>query len=324
MNDTATIISKRRADTTARVAGLQAHLRMSGTETLLGESTCIYATGSVGRGEATQHSDLDVFLVKDESASTSFGRLQFFQVASRLIDAARDGGFPPFSNDGEYLDVHPLRTLIGHLGTREDDHTNVFTARMLLLLESRPILGVAAYNRAIAAVVATYWKDFPSNERDFLPVFLTNDIQRYWNVLCLSYEAQGAKTTAARRLLNYKLKFSRLLTCHSAILYLAWILRAKDTVTPDDAITMAAMSPIERCEFIGQHNVYAPQINRILALYATFLSTVDETKEVLIERFGDDRYHEDRRTEARTFGDAVSSLLLQLARETKLLRFLLV
>lgn len=324
MSSVPEILSSRRSATSERLARLQEHLRSSGTEVLLGSAACIYATGSVGRGEATTHSDLDVFLVARDDVTPLFGRLEFFQVASRLIDAARAGNFPPFSNDGEYLDVHQLPKLIGHLGTREDDHSNVFTARMLLLLESRPVLGEAVYDDAIAAVVGTYWKDFAGNERDFLPVFLTNDIQRYWNTLCLSYEAHGTTTTATRRLLNYKLKFSRLLMCHSAMLYLAWILQARDTVTPIDGVEMARLSPTQRLELIGHHNVYAPQVKNILASYTTFLTTVDDEKRLLLERFADDGYHEKRQREARQFGDAVASLLSQLADQTRLLRYLLV
>src|SRR5206468_800733 len=123
-------------------------------------------------------------------------------------------------------------------------------ARLLLLLESRAVMGDVVYDRAIKSVVATYWRDYAGNERHFVPVFLTNDITRYWKVLCLGYEAHGDDTLEERRLRNYKLKYSRLLTCYSAILYLAWVLRARTTVTPEDAIDMARLTPTERLEFV--------------------------------------------------------------------------
>jgi len=45
----------------------------------------------------------------------------------------------PFSNDGEFLRILYLEDMLEQLGGREDDYLNYFTARMLLLLESKPL-----------------------------------------------------------------------------------------------------------------------------------------------------------------------------------------
>ena len=325
MADDVSALGERRRLTDSRLRAVHNRLQQLGVETLLGEEACIYATGSIGRGESCEFSDLDVFIVSEVSGGLGAARsIAFNIVIDRLIEVAHELEFPPFSKDGEYLKAHPLNELIGHLGTREDDHTNVFTARMLLLLESRSVLGDVVYDRALAAVVETYWRDFVGNEENFVPVFLTNDINRYWKVLCLSYEAHGDDTPQERRLRNYKLKHSRLLTCYSAILYLAWVLRARNTVTPDDAVAMTRLSPTERLEFIARDPVLAPQAKRLLAMYSKFLGTVNAPKQELLGRFADSAYHVSRRTEARAFGDAIFLLLKQLAEPTELLRFLLV
>jgi len=318
------VLGERRRFTEERIEQLRTRLEAPDVEALLGEAACIYATGSVGRGESSSHSDLDLFVVSQVGTAQADSNSNLNRVADRLSDVARELGYPPFSKEGEYLKAHPLNDLIGHLGTREDDHTNVFTARMLLLLESRTIIHERVYDRAIDAVVKTYWRDYTGNEKNFIPVFLTNDITRYWKVLCLSYEAHGDDTSEERRLRNYKLKHSRLLTCYSAILYLAWVLRARETVTPDDAVAMTRLSPTERLEFIGTDPVFVPQARGLLKMYAKFLETVDAPKADLLSRFAKSTYHAERRTEARAFGDAVFRLLVQLAEPTDLLRFLLV
>ncbi|HEY2090251.1 MAG TPA: DUF294 nucleotidyltransferase-like domain-containing protein [Thermoanaerobaculia bacterium] len=324
MSDVGSVLGERRTLTNERVQHLRKRLESPDVEASLGEHSCIYATGSVGRGESSSHSDLDLFIVSQVGTAQPDAVANSKCVVDRLAEVAKELGYPPFSKEGEYLKAHPLNDLIGHLGTREDDHTNVFTARMLLLLESRAVIHEPIYNRAIEAVVKTYWRDYAGNEKNFIPVFLTNDITRYWKVLCLSYEAHGDDSPEERRLRNYKLKHSRLLTCYSAILYLAWVLRARETVTPEDATAMTGLSPTERLEFIGRDPVFVPQARRLLEMYAKFLETVDAPKADLLIRFADSTYHATRRTEARAFGGAVFQLLIQLAEPTELLRFLLV
>lgn len=122
-----------------------------------------------------------------------------------------------------------------------------------MLLESRPILGEAIYKRAIDELVGRYWRDYPQNSSDFLPVFLVNDIVRFWKTMCLNYEERTVDAkTGKRRLLNYKLKYSRLLTCYSAIIYLMSEARLRPTVTPEVAGAMVAATPIARLEHVAQ------------------------------------------------------------------------
>ena len=94
--------------------------------------------------------------------------------------------------------------MTGKLGGRDDDYENLFTARMLLLLESRPLVGSQMYERAIDAVLSEYWKDYEDNRSAFRPIYLTNDIIRYWKVLCLNYDAntRGHVDPNKRRLIN--------------------------------------------------------------------------------------------------------------------------
>jgi hypothetical protein len=99
-------------------------LTAAGAEAFTGNAACVYATGSVGRGEASEHSDLDVFLV----STGEFKQLDAIRLMAKLIDATEAVKFPPFSGDGEYLKTHKVSDLIRLLGTPEDDHTNVFTA----------------------------------------------------------------------------------------------------------------------------------------------------------------------------------------------------
>jgi len=149
----------------------------------------IYVTGSYGRHEASIHSDIDLFFMVDgnlqEAESPNIKSLRMF---SKIIEVADGMKFPAFSNDGEYLKILESSHLSIHLGGREDDYKNYFTARMLMLLESQPIYDQETYSTIIAGIIDSYFRDYKHHPKNFRPVFIINDILRFWKTLCLNYE----------------------------------------------------------------------------------------------------------------------------------------
>jgi hypothetical protein len=181
--------------------------------------------------------------------------------------------------------------LIRTLGRPDDDASNTFTARLLLLLESQPLLDPQVYEKVIESVVAEYWKDFPKHKSDFVPAFLANDILRLWRTFCVNYEARTSpepeEKKAKRKLKNYKLKHSRLLTCYSALLYLLAIHRLQNTVSPEDAMAMARISPTQRLEWILTRADLADAHDSVRALldhYERFLTATDSSEADLVQK----------------------------------------
>ena len=220
MVDVPQVFAERRVTTDERVARVSQQLMELHADA---GTVCVYATGSVARGEANAHSDLDIFIL--DAYDEQLGELPFPEVKATLlradlIRAGESAGFPPFSGDGIYLETHTVSKLVVSMGGRKDDVTNAFTARMLLILESRAILNHAAHELAKNRIVDSYWRDFADHTTSFSPVFLVNDIMRYWKTVCVNYEADrtaGAPTGVdgltwknRSRLRNVKLKFSRL------------------------------------------------------------------------------------------------------------------
>src|SRR5208283_4056259 len=153
------VLEARRSETNRRFKLLQNELKAA--EALAADKTCVYATGSFGRGEASEHSDLDLFIVgRSENNQRELSRLDEIRLMAALIEATRKLSIPEFSKDGEYLIHYSQQELIQTLGKREDDAKNTFTARLLLLLESRAVLGDAVYRSAVSGVVAAYWRDY--------------------------------------------------------------------------------------------------------------------------------------------------------------------
>lgn len=300
-------------------------------EIVADRAACVYATGSLGRGEMSERSDLDIFILRNGSSPAPLTNLDEIRLTARLVEVARSQKYPDFSGDGKYVKAHDVtKDLIGKLGTSEDDYANVFTARMLLILESRPILGLDAYRDTIDSVTATYWRDYSQNSRGFLPVFLMNDILRFWKTLCLNYEERTGSEkdtkTGKRRLHNYKLKHSRLLTCYSAIIYMQAILKRDDgTVSPEAVLHMISESPTKRLEFVAAQQPEArTAVQQILDNYSRFLDTCNGEKSELEYKFTDPEFKRARFDEARQFGNDVFELLRLLGENTQLLRYLVV
>jgi predicted nucleotidyltransferase len=296
------------ADATARVEG----------------KACVYATGSFARGEASQFSDLDLFIVGGGSKEErSLRRLDEICLKADLIRVTRDLAIPEFSGDGEYLSHFTVDELIDGLGKPEDDATNTFTARLLLLLESRPLLGEEVYNDVIGQVVSAYWRDYEDHKTEFMPAFLTNDILRLWRTFCVNYEArtatEPAEKKAKRKLKNFKLKHSRLLTCYSGLVYLLSVYRRTGTVTPEDAIAMVKMTPTHRLRWLTtqeQSNEISALVDGLLEKYEHFLSRTDENEESLVKTFLDSSQSRMLVGSAYEFGDKVFELMEKIGTES--------
>jgi len=100
----------------------------------------IYVTGSYGRLEAHAGSDLDLFFVS--GSAHPIERTAKILIDAALIRAAGELGFPPFSNDAQYLEIHDLGEMLCKLGGAEDDFKNFFTARMLSCWRVALYLGI--------------------------------------------------------------------------------------------------------------------------------------------------------------------------------------
>jgi hypothetical protein len=117
-----------------------------------------------------------------------------------LIEMTRELRIPEFSGDGRYLVHYSVDDFTETLGTPEDDVTNTFTARLLLLLESRVLLEESVYRDVTEEVIAAYWRDYEDHKTDFMPAFLANDILRLWRTFCVNYEARTERVPDDERL----------------------------------------------------------------------------------------------------------------------------
>ncbi len=324
-------LADRKADTSVRIATLQERLRAA--EAIVESKACVYATGSFGRLEASSHSDLDLFIVgkRDGKGGSLLKRLDEICLKADLIEVTRDLKIPEFSGDGRYLVHYPVDEFIKTLGTPQDDVANTFTARLLLLLESRPLLESVVYAEVTADVIAAYWRDYEDHKSDFMPAFLGNDILRLWRTFCVNYEARTERAPevekAKGKLKNYKLKHSRLLTCYSALLYLLAVYGKNQTVSPANATFMISLTPTERLQWLlDQSDLKAAHdtITRLLGQYEIFLETTNSRESDLLAHFLDKDLSRKYLRDAVAFGDTIFQALMDIGSGNQFQRLLIV
>lgn len=286
----------------------------------------VYAAGSYARGEASQHSDIDLFFIHDDSVKVDDPHLKSIRVMSGILQEIEEGlEFPPPSNDGQFLNIIWLSKILTHLGGPEDDHQNHFTARLLLLLESAPVFGTKTYNAAIDKIIEAYLRDYQDHAENFRPTFLVNDILRFWKTLCLNYEHRRNQEDQARKIKqkirNFKLSYSRLMTCFATIA----LLSSYNTMTKAQLVPLCKMDPIQRLLALQKR---IPKITQklITALeeYHWFLEKTELSAQRLEKYFSDKNNRIEAFAHSKRFGDAMYEIVAITAQSTGNLRYLVI
>ena len=312
------VLEDRRQESRRRLKGLIENLQNSAL--VLPEDACVYATGSYGRDEAHAHSDLDPYMIGRTQTSCIFKKFKRKKILGVLKKVARDSGLPKFDRGGKFLGPYSSDELIGNLGHPQDDDSQTFTARLLLLLESQPMLGENFYDEVIEQAIDAYWRDYVGHEENFIPAYLINDILRLWRTFCVNYEAftksEPEKERAKRLLKNYKLRHSRLLTCYSAIAHILELHRKRGTASPKDILHMVQLTPLERLERLVDSPCREHARNS-LDLYTNFLVKTDASEETLHKHFLDPAKRREFRASEKDFGDAIYKLLRAINPDTR-------
>ena len=213
-----------------------------------------FGAGSFARHEASEYSDIDMFfLCKGEREDLSTPHTRELRLFGNLIGIIEAMGFPNFSNDCEYLEILHSPAILDNMGMPTDDYKNYFTVRMLLLLESKCLFGEANYNDIISEIISSYFRDSPDHKETFQPIFLLNDICRFWKTLLMNYESKrgASQYTDAQKtkqkVKNFKLKFSRMTTCFASI---ASICSYTIPIKEEQIIEQTRLTPRQRLESI--------------------------------------------------------------------------
>lgn len=302
----------------------------------ISERACIYITGSIARLEAVPGSDLDLFVM--DEIGQGVPRLNYVEnshLVSTLDRIRLDAGFRPFSRGGDFVRTHSLRALLEETGSPNDDAKNTFTARILLLINSRPLLNVSAYESARESVLDRYWR---TNDpaKSMYPIMLMNDIRRWWGVLGLNFEMytprtptqdSGVYTTNAKREeQNLKLRYARMLACYSVLLSLIFV-SDEHGVRRSDAELVLELTPIERLTYIAARvdNTHIERlIDAVLRAYDEYLEFMRQDSTLIAKALTSATQRREVKSRAYAFHRDFCTLLDLVGRNKLLFDYLVV
>lgn len=171
--------------------------------------------GSWGRGELTEGSDEDwAILVSDASPD---GRRDIEDLDHAVREVLGVGERKPGTQD-VFGCSFGCDELVAQIGL-DKDINRLLTRRMLLLLESAPVLNAPVHEHCRRRVLQTYLQRGSKDYR--VPRFLLNDLVRYWRTICVDFEGKhwGLEADDGKWLTrNAKLRNSRKLLFASGLL----------------------------------------------------------------------------------------------------------
>ena len=278
----------------------------------------VFCAGSLARKEAGKKSDWDVFIIADKKIT----RLKKLKLLSALININAKLKFPEFSNDGEYLRFYSIDEITSKTGSPRDDYENFFTARMLYLLESSYLHDQKSYDVYMDKILSNYFRD-EKGKKSFKPLFILNDLLRYWRTLCLNYEEKRNKSESEIpwRKKNINLKFSRMLTVFSTVLPMI----AKPVSTQDEFKTLTEKTPLERMAYgldaLGD-GILNEKFNCFLNNYEKFLGWKEQENPE--KYFSLENNKKDIADRAKEFSDFIYSSLNHKKIDKELKKYLVI
>ena len=170
----------------------------------------IILMGSFGRFESSSLSDLDYCIVYENDINSPEERSNIREFVNSEFNEILNIKNSCFLEKS----FNEILLNIGGFNDRSKD----FTTRILILLESIPLNNDNLYDKLVNELCRIYLEEYLREQK--YPLFLTNEIIRFWRTMCIDYRWKKVETQKSWGDRNIKLRFSRKLLCYSSILLL--------------------------------------------------------------------------------------------------------
>lgn len=222
--------------------------------------TVVVACGSFARREACAASDLDYFIIRGEEGEEGepawAGALHALLKAAVPVEAARGGPFAA---------IEHLPDMVRNMGGQDDTNQRL-TRRMLFLLEGEALSDAEGFRLARRRLLERYIA--PRVGEGMLPLFLLNDLIRYYRTIAVDYEFKTGEADKPWGLRNLKLVFSRKLLYASGLFALGATREGPAAEKIARLEALLGLNPLERMAAICGSAAVEP----IFAAYDHFLA----------------------------------------------------
>ena len=224
----------------------------------------VVACGSFARREACTASDLDYFIIRGEGGGAAepawAAALHRVLKGAVPVEAARGGPFAA---------IEHLPDMVRNMGGQDDTNQRL-TRRMLFLLEGAPLSQAAGFDAARRRLLERYIA--PRVGSGMLPLFLLNDLIRYYRTIAVDYEFKTGEADKPWGLRNLKLVFSRKLLYASGLFALGATREGAAAAKIERLEALLGLTPLDRMAAICGEAAVGP----VFDAYDHFLARLAE------------------------------------------------
>ena len=261
--------------------------------------------GSLGRLDASEHSDFDYLVLTDEGLTDEAYKACVERVR-RVVE--------PFAlrlpnANGVFTMPISVAHIVTKVGSQEDNLCEL-AHRMLLLMEARPLINEELFRKAQDDLLDAYFA-YQERSPEKEAVFLLNDVIRYFRSICVNYQFNFWNEERLWPLRNVKLRHSRLVM-YAGLLFLILNASTRDHRDKkyDYVRSNLELSPIERIVHVYADNADS-NIDRVLGYWNFFLEKLsdDNVRMSLRDTPYEDRYSNTHYADLKVNSDGLQSEL---------------
>ena len=227
----------------------------------------VVTVGSYGRGEASESSDLDLYILFNSDRDAGDVISDELSNIKRSLDSLVPNETGSTGTFGADVCIRFADTL-SNIGGKDDTNADI-TRRLLFLLEGTWLYGKERFRSYRQDLLGRYIK--PNGSDGKLARFLLNDIIRYYRTIATDFEHKVSDQNKEWGLRQVKLRFSR------KVLYFSGIVAVAETADFPQQQTLEKIS--DWFDHQGLERIYtaAPdlkQTGQVLELYEHFLAQI--------------------------------------------------